>query len=123
MDKTFPSAKFALPLWRAGVVLCLLVCLGGLGWWAWYQTDPYVQEVLHLAGNLNRGQAIFQTNCSVCHGLMANGNIGPSLQGVSQRRSPPRLIEQVIGGQTPPMPKFQPKAQDMADLLRYLQSL
>jgi mono/diheme cytochrome c family protein len=104
-------------------MLCLLVFFGGLGWWAWHQTDPYVQEVLHLSGNLNRGQAIFQANCAVCHGLVGNGNIGPSLQRVSQRKSSPRLIEQVISGKTPPMPRFQPNAQEMADLLRYLDSL
>ncbi|MFM6660226.1 MAG: cytochrome c, partial [Microcystis panniformis] len=32
-------------------------------------------------------------------------------------------IEQVISGKTPPMPKFQPDTQAMADLLVYLENL
>ncbi len=54
---------------------------------------------------------------------MADGKVGPSLKNVSDRKSPPRLIKQVISGQTPPMPKFQPSPQEMADLLSYLESL
>jgi mono/diheme cytochrome c family protein len=93
---------------------------------SWYLTqfsDPYVQEVLSLTGSLERGKAMFQANCAVCHGLDGQGNIGPNLEAVSQRKAPSRLIEQVISGKTPPMPKFQPKAQDMADLLSYLETL
>jgi hypothetical protein len=33
------------------------------------------------------------------------------------------LIHQVTSGETPPMPQFQPSAQEMADLLKYLESL
>jgi hypothetical protein len=29
----------------------------------------------------------------------------------------------VVSGRTPPMPKFQPEAQEMADLLEYLENL
>ncbi|RDH51814.1 cytochrome C, partial [Mastigocladus laminosus WC112] len=32
-------------------------------------------------------------------------------------------IHQVISGDTPPMPKFQPSAKEMADLLSYLETL
>lgn len=84
--------------------------------------DPYVNEVLALKGNLDRGQAIFQANCAVCHGIHGDGYIGPSLWGVSQRKSKAHLIEQVVSGQTPPMPQFQPTPQEMADLLDYLQT-
>ena len=66
---------------------------------------------------------MFQANCAVCHGLDGQGNIGPNLEAVRERKTPSRLIEQVISGKTPPMPKFQPKAQDMADLLSYLETL
>jgi mono/diheme cytochrome c family protein len=58
----------------------------------------------------------------VCHGIQGDGYIGPSLWGVSQRKSKAHLIEQVVSGQTPPMPQFQPDAQEMADLLDYLQT-
>jgi len=29
----------------------------------------------------------------------------------------------VVSGETPPMPMFQPKPQEMADLLKYLEKL
>ncbi len=124
MDKTLASAKIALHPTRVAVLFAILLMIVALiGGLVRYPVDPYVQEVSALSANLHRGQAIFQANCSVCHGLAGNGNIGPSLQGVSQRKSTQRLIEQVISGKTPPMPKFQPTPQNMADLLLYLESL
>jgi mono/diheme cytochrome c family protein len=86
-------------------------------------SDPYVIEVLSMAGDYSRGRAIFQINCAGCHGLQADGNVGPSLHDVSKRKSKVHLIEQVISGETPPMPKFQPSTQEMADLLSYLEEL
>ena len=86
-------------------------------------SDPYIKTVLSLEGNPAQGHAIFQINCAGCHGLEATGSVGPSLQSVSKRKSRYGLIHQVIGGQTPPMPKFQPNAKEMADLLSYLESL
>lgn len=85
--------------------------------------DPYIHDVLTLEGDQERGQAIFQMNCAVCHGIAANGEVGPSLQQVSSRLSRVQLINQVISGKTPPMPQFQPDPQDMADLLDYLETL
>lgn len=85
--------------------------------------DPYVQSVLSLSGDASRGAAIFQMNCAVCHGQTGRGEIGPSLVAVTDHRSHPSLIDQVISGKTPPMPQFQPDPQAMADLLRYLDSL
>ena len=86
-------------------------------------SDPYIQDVLSLNGSMDRGQEIFQMNCAVCHGLEADGEVGPSLLAVSARKSKVKLIKQVISGDTPPMPQFQPKPQDMADLLEYLETL
>jgi cytochrome c551/c552 len=86
-------------------------------------SDPYVQQVLSLRGDDLRGSAIFQINCAGCHGVSASGNVGPDLHSVAQRKSDVRLIQQVISGKTPPMPKFQPVPQDMADLLSYLRTL
>jgi mono/diheme cytochrome c family protein len=88
-----------------------------------HSSDPYVKNVLSLTGNPVQGHAIFQINCAGCHGLEAFGLVGPSLQGVSKHKSHYRLIRQVISGETPPMPKFQPSSQEMADLLSYLESL
>lgn len=90
----------------------------------WYQvSEPYTQEVLSLKGDVVLGNAIFQINCAGCHGSTANGKVGPSLVEVSKRKSKVSLIYQVISGQTPPMPKFQPNPQEMADLLQYLEEL
>ncbi len=85
--------------------------------------DPYIQDVLTLEGDRQRGQEIFQMNCAVCHGIEATGEVGPSLLGVSARKSKVKLIKQVVSGKTPPMPQFQPDPQNMADLLQYLESL
>lgn len=85
--------------------------------------DPYTEKVLARQGNQIQGHAIFQINCATCHGLYADGKVGPSLKSVASRKSRSALIEQVISGKTPPMPQFQPSPQEMADLLSYLESL
>lgn len=86
-------------------------------------SDPYIKSVLSLTGDPVQGQAIFQMNCAGCHGWLADGSVGPSLQGVSKRKSRYGLIHQVISGETPPMPQFQPGVTEMADLLSYLETL
>ncbi|WOD41301.1 cytochrome c [Nodosilinea sp. E11] len=86
-------------------------------------SEPYIREVLALQGDGDRGEAIFKMNCAVCHGLEATGEVGPRLVGVSDHKTKVGLIKQVISGQTPPMPQFQPEPRDMADLLDYLERL
>ncbi|WP_066381437.1 MULTISPECIES: cytochrome c [unclassified Anabaena] len=105
------------------LAILLVVILGVFGVQMVQASDPYVKGVLALQGDPIQGHAIFQINCSGCHGLEADGRVGPSLQGVSKRKSRYGLINQVISGKTPPMPKFQPSTQEMADLLSYLESL
>lgn len=107
------------------MVLTVLLVIGVsvLGFHLIQISDPYIHKVLSLNGDLVRGQAIFQINCAGCHGLQADGRVGPSLQHVSGRKSKISLIHQVTSGQTPPMPKFQPTSQEMADLLSYLEKL
>lgn len=86
-------------------------------------SDPYIQQVLAAPGNYDNGHAIFEINCAACHGVEADGNVGPDLHALSKRRSKASIIHQVISGETPPMPKFQPNVQEMADLLVYLEKL
>ncbi len=85
--------------------------------------DPYMQSVLNLSGDPVQGRSIFVMNCVACHGQWANGKVGPNLHGVSDRKSDTQLIHQVVSGDTPPMPQFQPSPHDMADLLIYLKQL
>jgi mono/diheme cytochrome c family protein len=87
------------------------------------KTDAYTQAVLNLEGNPTKGRSIFVMNCVDCHGQWADGKVGPSLKNVSERFSKVRLIHQVVSGETPPMPQFQPATQEMADLLSYLNQL
>jgi mono/diheme cytochrome c family protein len=107
------------------LVLAVLLAVGAslLGFHLMQVSDPYMHNVLSLDGNSGRGQAIFQINCAGCHGIRGDGQVGPSLQHVSKRKSKVSIIHQVISGQTPPMPKFQPSPQEMADLLSYLEKL
>jgi len=109
-------------LWWVGMAVVLILAVFFVVRHA-QSADPYVQEVLSLPGNRDRGQEIFQMNCAVCHGMEAHGEVGPSLLGVSARKSKSKLIQQVVSGNTPPMPQFQPEAKDMADLLEYLEQL
>ena len=105
--------------------MAVLVAIG-LILWGIYRlqvSDPYVRAVLSLSGDSVQGHAIFLMNCAGCHGADADGRVGPSLKKVSDRKSRVRMIEQVISGQTPPMPQFQPSPQEMADLLSYLERL
>lgn len=106
-------------------VLALLLAIGAsvLSFHLVQASDPYIHTVLSLNGNVEKGQAIFQINCAGCHGTQADGRVGPSLQHVAQRKSKISLIHQVTSGQTPPMPKFQPSSEEMADLLSYLENL
>ncbi len=90
----------------------------------WQKTsNPYASAVLSLEGDAQKGLAIFQINCAGCHSLKADFNVGPKLENISKRKSKKDLITQVTSGRTPPMPKFQPSQQEMADLLSYLSQL
>jgi len=115
------------PLLRRAVLslVAILATIGfGLGVGRYIQaSNPYIHTVLSLEGDVSQGEAIFQMNCAVCHGFAATGEVGPTLVRVSDHRTKVSLIKQVISGQTPPMPQFQPDPQAMADLLDYLESL
>lgn len=87
------------------------------------QRDPYTQAVLAQKGSSEDGGRLFRLNCAGCHGLAAQGLVGPNLHGVDRRKNDRQLIQQVVSGRTPPMPRFQPDPQAMADLLAFLHSL
>jgi mono/diheme cytochrome c family protein len=115
-----PSGQQIGPL----LLVCLSLCLCAIvGWQSLQAANPYMTSVLSKTGDPILGHAIFQINCSGCHGLDAGGRVGPSLREISKRKSPHSLIEQVTSGNTPPMPQFQPNPQEMADLLSYLETI
>ena len=105
------------------IVSVIAIAISVLGIY-WHQnSDPYIQEVLALKGDMVNGHDIFQINCSGCHSSQMSGSVGPNLTNVAKRKSKKEIIRQVISGKTPPMPKFQPNSQEMADLLNYLEQL
>ena len=87
------------------------------------RSDPYTRSTLQLSGSGERGEQLFLINCAGCHGIAAQGLVGPNLHGVDSRKNNRQLIQQVVSGRTPPMPRFQPEPQAMADLLAYLHTL
>lgn len=111
--------RFAL----VSLAILIAIAIAIVGAYLLSPADPYIKNVLSLPGDPIQGNAIFQMNCAGCHGFEADGNVGPSLQGVSKRKSRYKLIHQVISGDTPPMPQFQPSEKEMADLLSYLETL
>jgi len=124
VDNRLPSVTTSQQQIALLLVALIVAIAGAVAVFYWLQTpDPYTQQVLSLQGDPVRGEAMFQINCAGCHGRDADGNVGPSLRHVAQRKSDWGLIHQVTSGDTPPMPKFQPTPQDMADLLRYLEQL
>ncbi|MGD1804616.1 c-type cytochrome [Dapis sp. BLCC M126] len=103
------------------VLLAILFIILGVN--QFQVSDPYSKNVLSLEGDPVKGQAIFKMNCAGCHEWPIDSQVGPSLEGISQHKSDVAIIKQVVSGQTPPMPQFQPNEQEMADLLSYLKQI
>jgi mono/diheme cytochrome c family protein len=125
-----PSSTAAAPAGRnrgliAGLVILAAVACIVLVLWVMGNAsrDPYVQATRMLNGDADHGGQVFRINCAGCHGIAAQGLVGPNLHGVADRRSDPSLIHQVVSGATPPMPRFEVEPQTMADLLAYLKTL
>ncbi len=85
--------------------------------------DPYIEKALSLTGSINKGNNLFRMNCVGCHGISAQGLVGPDLHNVTKELNDKKIIIQVIKGLTPPMPSFEMDPQSMSDLLTYLHSL
>lgn len=118
-----PEVKSPLRSLLAIAITLAIMAIALVFWIFSPPLDQYTQSVLNLSGDPVQGRSIFVMNCVACHGQWANGKVGPSLHGVSDRKSDARLVQQVVSGETPPMPQFQPSPQDMADLLSYLKQL
>ena len=88
-----------------------------------FKQDPFITETLSIEGEALSGSKLFKINCVGCHGLSAQGLVGPDLHEATQELSDKKIINQVIRGLTPPMPSFEIEPQSMADLLAYMHSL
>ena len=88
-----------------------------------FKQDPFITETLSIQGEALSGSKLFKINCVGCHGISAQGFVGPDLHEATQEMSDQKIINQVIRGLTPPMPSFEIEPQSMADLLAYMHSL
>ena len=88
-----------------------------------FKKDPFITETLSIQGEVLSGSKLFKINCVGCHGISAQGFVGPDLQESTQELTDEKIINQVIRGLTPPMPSFEIEPQSMADLLAYMHSL
>ena len=88
-----------------------------------FKQDPFITETLSIQGQSLSGSKLFKINCVGCHGISAQGFVGPDLHDATKVMSDKKIINQVIQGLTPPMPSFEIEPQSMADLLEYMHSL
>ena len=88
-----------------------------------FKQDPFITETISIQGEALSGSKLFKINCVGCHGISAQGFVGPDLHEVTQEMSDKKIVNQVIRGLTPPMPSFEIDPESMADLLAYMHSL
>ena len=88
-----------------------------------FKQDPFITETLSIQGEALSGSKLFKINCVGCHGISAQGFVGPDLHEATQEMNDKKIINQVIRGLTPPMPSFEIDPQSMANLLAYMHSL
>ena len=88
-----------------------------------FKQDPFITKTLSIQGEALSGSKLFKINCVGCHGISAQGFVGPALHEVTQEMSDKKIVNQVIRGLTPPMPSFEIDPESMADLLAYMHSL
>ncbi len=88
-----------------------------------FHNDPFITETLSINGDVLSGSKLFKINCVGCHGISAQGLVGPDLHEVTKELSDKKIVNQVIKGLTPPMPSFEIEPKSMADLLAYMHSL
>ena len=100
--------------------LALLILFWNIGN---FKQDPFINETLSIHGEALSGSKLFKINCAGCHGISAQGFVGPDLHEATQELSDKKIINQVIRGLTPPMPSFEIEPRSMADLLAYMHSL
>ena len=127
---TTPSSSAAGQTAKARLIWASSIILGTvfsiiIGVWSIRAITPdaYIQSTLRLNGSEENGGQLFRVNCVGCHGITAQGFLGPDLHSVSKRLKEKDIINQILKGRTPPMPSYEIEPNEMADLLAYLHSL
>ena len=123
-SKSLINQEQKISSWRviflSAATLALLIFFGRLGE---FKQDPFIAKTLSIEGEALSGSKLFKINCVGCHGISAQGFVGPDLHEVTQTLNDKKIINQVIRGLTPPMPSFEIEPESMADLLAYMHSL
>ena len=123
-SKALIKEDHEISFWRrfllSSITLIVLILFWGVGD---FKQDPFITETLSIQGESLSGSKLFKINCVGCHGISAQGFVGPDLHEATQEMSDKKIINQVIRGLTPPMPSFEIEPQSMADLLEYMHSL
>ena len=123
-SKALINKEKKISFWRIFLLSTAIVALLILLWrMEDFNQDPFTTQTLSLKGQALSGSKLFKINCVGCHGISAQGFVGPDLHEVTQELSDKKIINQVIRGLTPPMPSFEIEPQSMADLLAYMHSL
>ncbi len=123
-SKALINEKKKISSWRIIFLTIATVGFLSLCWnFGNFKKDPFITETLSLQGEVLSGSKLFKINCVGCHGISAQGFVGPDLHEATQELSDKKIINQVIRGLTPPMPSFEIEPQSMADLLAYMHSL
>lgn len=87
--------------------------------------QPSRSATAGLKPNVLHGKAIFEENCSACHGAQGQGGMGPSLVGESARKNMQQAIAWIKNPE-PPMPKLYPSTlneRDARDVAAFVESL
>ena len=87
---TEPSSTAAIPkeskisFFR---VIMLILATAGLLILLWIyggKPDPFIQKTLNDQGSIEAGNSLFRMNCVGCHGISAQGLVGPELSKVTE---------------------------------------
>ena len=123
-SKALINQEQKISSWRIFLLSSVTVILLILFWkMGDLKQDPFITETLSIQGEALSGSKLFKINCVGCHGISAQGFVGPDLHDATKVMSDKKIINQVIQGLTPPMPSFEIEPQSMADLLEYMHSL
>ena len=123
-SKALINQKQKISPWRICFLSIATISFLILSWnFGNFKRDPFITETLSIQGEVLSGSKLFKINCVGCHGISAQGFVGPDLHEATQELSDKKIINQIIRGLTPPMPSFEIEPQSMADLLAYMHSL